>query len=132
MDDQLTVKSERKPSEAHENTRPVRTFIPKVDITETEDALWLWADLPGVASDDVDIRLENGRLSIEGSVGLDEYSNLSPLYTEYNVGNYVRSFEISNEIDSEAIEARVSNGVLELKLPKSERARPRRIPISAH
>jgi len=132
MNDQLTVKSERTPTEAHEATRPVRTYIPKVDISETEDALWLWADLPGVASEDVDIRLENGRLSIEGAVTLDEYSDLSPLYTEYNVGSFVRNFEISNDIDGSAIEARVSNGVLELKLPKSEKARPRRIPINAH
>lgn len=129
MNNESAVKSEHTPAEAHESTRPVRTFVPKVDISETEEALWLWADLPGVPPDAVDVRFENGRLSIEGAVKLDEYTDVSPLYTEYNVGNFERSFEVSQDVDVAAIEARVANGVLELKLPKSARARPRQIPI---
>lgn len=131
MSNELTVKSEHTPAENAEGTRPVRTFVPKVDISETEDALWLWADLPGVHQDSLDLRLENGRLSIEGRVALDEYSNLSPLYTEYNVGSFLRTFEVSDQVAADQIEARIAQGVLEVKLPKSERALPRQIPISA-
>lgn len=131
MSQELSIKSERTPAEAHEATRPVRTFVPKVDINETEDALWLWADLPGVREDSLDIQLDHRRLSIEGRVSADGYTDLSPVYTEYNVGSFVRSFELSDEIDSSKIEARLADGVLQLRLPKSERARPRQIPIHA-
>jgi len=132
MSNELSVKSEATPEAAHESTRPVRSFVPKVDIVETDEALWVWADIPGVQGDAIDVRLDNGKLSIEGAVRLDEYDDLSPLYTEYNVGNFERNFEVSPDIDGERIEARVANGVLELKLPKIERARARQIPIQAH
>ena len=128
MSNQVTVKQEGDVSE--EQTRPGRTYLPNVEIRETEDALWLWADMPGVDQDSVEIRLENGALSIEGQVQTDEYADLTPAYTEYNVGNFGRSFRMSTAIDSQRIEAKVKNGVLELRLPKSEEARPQRIPIT--
>ena len=71
-----------------------------------------------------------GALSIEGQVQTDEYADLTPAYTEYNVGNFRRSFRMSTAIDSQRIEAKMKNGVLELRLPKSEEARPQRIPIT--
>ena len=128
MSNQVTVKQEG--DVAEEQTRPGRTYLPNVEIRETEDALWLWADMPGVDQGSVDIRLENGALSIEGEVQTDEYADLTPAYTEYNVGNFRRSFQMSTAIDSQRIEAKVKNGVLELRLPKSEEARPQRIPIT--
>jgi HSP20 family molecular chaperone IbpA len=70
-------------------------------------------------------------LSIEGRVSLEDYENLTPIYTEYNVGNYARRFTLSNEIDTDRITARMFNGVLELELPKAEHAKPRRISVSA-
>jgi HSP20 family protein len=70
-------------------------------------------------------------LTIEGGVGVDDYKDLEPVYTEYNVGNYLRRFTISSDIDVERIRASVTNGVLELELPKAERAKPRRIAINA-
>jgi HSP20 family protein len=114
-----------------EQTRPGRTFVPEVDIYETADSLWLWADMPGVDEQSIDINVANGVLAIEGRVSLKDYDNLSPVYTEYNVGNYARRFTLSNEIDTERIKARMTNGVLELELPKSERAKPRRISVSS-
>ena len=128
MANELTVKQESKAAE--EETRPGRTYVPNVEIRETEDAMWLWADMPGVSQDSVDVHLENGVLSIRGEVQLDDYADLEPAYTEYNVGNFKRNFRLSTVIDVEHIEARMESGVLELRLPKAEEARPHRIPIS--
>ena len=113
-----------------EQTRPGRTFAPDVDIYETADSLWLWADMSGVDEQGLEINLDNRVLSIEGRVSVKDYENLTPVYTEYYVGNYVRRFTLSSEIDTDRINARVSNGVLALELPKSERAKPRRISVS--
>jgi HSP20 family molecular chaperone IbpA len=113
-----------------EQTRPGRTYVPEVDICETADSLWLWADMPGVDQHSVDVNLADGVLSIEGRVSLQEYENLSPVYTEYNIGNYLRRFTVTADIDAEHIKARMNNGVLELELPKSARAKPRRINIT--
>ena len=130
MADELTVKQESDVNE--EETRPGRTYVPNVEIRETEDAMWLWADMPGVSQGSVDISLEGGVLSIQGQVQTDDYADLTPAYTEYNVGNFKRSFSLSTVIDAEHIEARMQNGVLELRLPKAEEARPHRIPISVN
>ena len=113
-----------------EGTRPGRTFVPDVDIYETPELLHLWADMPGVDEKSVHLNLADGVLTIEGNVGVNDYQNLAPVYTEYNVGNYLRRFTLSNDIDSDKITARVTNGVLELTLPKAERAKPRRINVT--
>ena len=113
-----------------EQTRPGRTYVPDVDISETPESLWLWADMPGVDEHSVEINVADGGLSIGGHVSLKDYENLEPVYTEYNVGNYQRRFTLSTDIDTEHITARMTNGVLELELPKSARAKPRRIPIA--
>ena len=128
MANELTVKQESNVTE--EETRPGRTYVPNVEIRETEEAMWLWADMPGVSQDSVDVHLENGVLSIQGEVQMDDYADLAPAYAEYNVGNFKRSFKLSTVIDAEHIEARMQSGVLELQLPKAEEARPLRIPIS--
>ena len=113
-----------------EPTRPGRTYQPDVDIYETPEALWLWADMPGVDEKNITIDLANGVLTIEGTVALGDYKDLDAVYTEYNVGNYLRRFSISSDIDLDAIKARMANGVLELELPKAERARPRKITVA--
>jgi HSP20 family molecular chaperone IbpA len=116
----------------HENgeqTRAGRTYVPDVDITESGEALRVWADLPGVDENSVEVRLDQGLLSIEGRVSLEGYEDLRPVYTEYNVGNFVRRFRIPNTVDTAKIQGKMSNGVLELTIPKSEAARPRRIEV---
>jgi HSP20 family molecular chaperone IbpA len=130
MADEVAVQ-EKQESEVAETTRPGRTYIPSVDISESEEALWLWADVPGVDENSVDLRLENNQLTIEGRVSLDEYEGASPVYTEYPVGNFARTFRVSDAIDANRIRATVKDGVLELELPKSEAAQPRRIAVTA-
>ena len=117
--------------EQGEGTRPGRTFEPNVDIVETPDAIRLWADMPGVPDGEVDVQLRDGVLSIEGAVDLGEYQDLSPAYTEYNIGNFIRRFTISADIDGDKIHGRMTDGVLQLELPKAERVKPRRVPIRA-
>jgi HSP20 family protein len=116
--------------QGEEQTRPGRTYVPDVDICETADSLWLWADMPGVDEKSVEVNLAEGVLSIEGAVSLAEYENLAPVYTEYNIGNYLRRFTVSEDIDVDGIKARMTDGVLELELPKGARAKPRRINIA--
>jgi HSP20 family molecular chaperone IbpA len=125
------VAQTKQESAEKELTRPGRTFVPKVDIRETPEALWLWADLPGVDEQSIDVRLENGVLSIVGRVSASDYAELVPVYTEYNVGNFERSFRISDAIDASRVQAKLVDGVLELELPKAESARPRRIPVTS-
>ena len=115
-----------------EPTRPGRTYQPDVDIYETPERLWLWVDMPGVDEKSINVDLANGVLTIEGAVALDDYNELTPVYTEYNVGNYQRRFSISSDIDLDGIKARTATGVLELELPKAEKARPRKISVTAH
>lgn len=121
---------EKQELQTNERTRPGRTYVPEVDIHETQDSLRLWADMPGVDENSLEINVADNVLSIEGRVALQEYDSLNPVYTEYNIGNYARRFTLSNEIDAEHIKARMTNGVLELELPKAERAKPRRIAVS--
>jgi len=115
-----------------EHTRAGRTYVPEVDIYESPQSLWLWVDMPGVTEQNIDIQVANNVLSIEGRVSVTEYADLTPLYTEYNVGNYARQFTLSNTIDTEKIAARMHDGVLELELPKTDHAQPRRIAVTAH
>ena len=86
--------------------------------------------MPGVDEQSLNVHLDNGVLTIEGQVDVKDYENVTPLYTEYNVGNYVRRFTLSNDVDTDRIVARMQNGVLALEIPKSERAKPRRITVT--
>lgn len=112
-----------------EGTREGPYFKPEVDIYETDDALTVKADMPGALSENVDIDLRDNVLTIQaGSKDVDERWN--PVHEEFRMGNYTRRFRLGQQIDQSAISANFNNGVLELTLPKAERARPRKIQIS--
>jgi HSP20 family protein len=129
MPEQEIVTKEKQQVEGTEKTRPGRYFVPDVDIWEDDQGLRLWADMPGVTEKDVDVVLKDNVLTITGNVDAGIYSQLSPLYTEYNVGNYYRQFALNEHIDDSRIKARMRNGVLEVELPKREEAKPRRIEV---
>jgi HSP20 family protein len=114
-----------------QNTRPGRSYVPKVDIVETEAGLRLWAEMPGVDEGSIEVELVDGVLAIRGRVATEAYANLEPLYTEYGVGNFEARVRLSNAIDGERIQAKLRHGVLELELPKVEAAKPRKIEIAA-
>ena len=127
---ELQVQQKREVDKAQESTTPMRAFMPIADIFETEEALTVVLEMPGVAKDNVDVNVENGLLTIEGRIEFTKYEGLRPVYTEYNIGPYRRSFRISNQVDQSKIEAEMKDGVVTLTLPKTEKAKPRRITIS--
>ncbi|MBN1573241.1 MAG: Hsp20/alpha crystallin family protein [Deltaproteobacteria bacterium] len=111
-----------------EGTREGIYYRPKVDIFETEAELTLIADIPGVEPDELDIDIADDTLTIVGKVKpADEAHNY--IMQEYGVGNFFRQFTLSEVIDQEKINANFSNGVLTLKLPKVEKAKPRKITV---
>jgi HSP20 family molecular chaperone IbpA len=112
-----------------ERTRARRAYVPRVDIFETDDAIILLTDMPGVDEKSVDITLEKNLLTINGYVEVDAPDNYSLTYAEYESGDYERSFNLSDEIDREKIEATVKNGVLRLHLPKAAPAKTRKITV---
>jgi HSP20 family protein len=105
-------------------------FLPVADIFETDQSLTVILEMPGVNKDSVDIKVENDVLTIEGWIDSGRYEGLQPLYTEYNIGNYARSFQLSSKINQDQISAELKDGVMTLVLPKSEKAKPRKISVS--
>lgn len=103
-------------------------FHPDVDIHATEDRIVLLADMPGVQRDNLDIDLREGVLSLVGRI-TDVSDDFKPLHEEYRVGGYARRFTLSDDIDADKIEASLKDGVLELVLPKAEKALPRKIEV---
>jgi HSP20 family protein len=126
---ELQVQKKREHEKKEESTIPARVFMPEADIYETEDALNVILEMPGVEKGNLDIRVENDVLSVEGRLDLTKYQGLLPLYTEYNVGHYARSFQLSNKVDQGKIAAAMKDGVLSLTLPKAEQAKPRKIDV---
>jgi HSP20 family protein len=116
---------------AGEGTRPGPVFIPAVDILENANEIVVLADMPGVESKNVDIDLNNNQLTITGKVDLPEGEKEVPLYKEFNWGDYVRQFTLSNVIDQGKISAKMEKGVLRLVLPKVEKAKPQKIKVVA-
>ena len=106
------------------------TFTPRIDILETENELLLFADLPGVEQDNVDVGFENGELTLRARRTSPE-ADRTPLAFEYETGDYFRAFRITEQIDAEKIWAELKNGVLTLHLPKVEAAKPRKIAVKA-
>jgi HSP20 family protein len=127
---ELQVQKKRELDGKEEGTVPARTFVPTADIYEDADSLRVILEMPGVEKGNVDVRVENGVLSVEGRLVLTNYRGLQPIYTEYNIGNYARSFRLSNAIDQDKIGAELKDGVLSLILPKAEKAKPRTIQVS--
>ena len=125
----LQVQKKRELESKDEGTIPVRVFVPVADIYEAEHDLSVILEMPGVDKSNVDIRVEDGVLKVEGRIDPAKYQGLQPLYTEYNIGHYARSFRLSSKIDQSKIAAEMKDGVLTLKLPKVDEAKPRSIQI---
>jgi HSP20 family molecular chaperone IbpA len=127
---ELQVQKKREQEKREETTIPARIFLPMADIYETQDALTVILEMPGVEKNNVDVRVEDGVLHVEGKLDLAKYRDLHPLYIEYNVGHYARSFQLSSKIDQNRIEAALKDGVLSLTLPKVEEAKARTILVT--
>jgi HSP20 family molecular chaperone IbpA len=124
-------KQEESPSEEMERTRSRRAFIPRADIYESDNEIIVLADIPGANENNVDITLEKNVLSITAYIEPTRTGEYEIAYAEYEEGDYQRSFRLSDEIDRNKIEASVSDGVLRLRLPKSEEAATKKIAVKA-
>ena len=128
-DTQLATREKQEASNRNEKTVPGRFYSPATDIFETDDALTVVMEIPGVDREHLDVSLENNTLRVEARINVANYESMEPIYTEYGVGNYARSFELSNRVDRDHISADVADGVLTLTLPKLKEAQTRQIPI---
>lgn len=106
-----------------------RALVPRVDVLEDESGITLLADLPGVARDALELRVEGDTLTIEGEIAPLAPEQLEPVYAEVRVPRYRRAFTLSRELDAERIDAQLKDGVLNLRIPKQEHAQPRRIQV---
>jgi len=127
---ELQVLKKREHDQRQETTIPARVFVPTADIYESQDALNVVLEMPGVEKGNIDVRVEEGMLKIEGRLDLSKYQDVVPLYTEYNIGHYARSFRLSSKIDQAKISADLKDGVLFLTLPKAEEAKPRTVKVN--
>ncbi len=114
-----------------ERTRERKAFTPRVDIYETDDTIFAVADMPGVDEKSVEITLEKGVLTIDGYVEPEQSSKYSLGYAEYEIGDFHRRFNLSDEIDQDKIAATVKDGVLRLELPKAGPAKAKKISVKA-
>jgi HSP20 family molecular chaperone IbpA len=128
---EIQVKPKQKITSPAEHTKPGVVFTPNVDIFETDRDLTLLVDLPGVTAENLNIDLRENTLTLTGDIEPFEKDNEEGLLVEYEVGKYHRQFSLSNVIDQRKIDAKLTDGVLRLTLPKVEEAKPRKIEVRA-
>jgi HSP20 family molecular chaperone IbpA len=105
-------------------------FTPPIDIYETVEGLVLIADLPGVSLESLELQVQDNRLTLLGRVPSAVPPEANLIHKEYEEGDFLRSFILSEEVDHERINARLNNGILEVILPKAAKAPPRRIEVN--
>lgn len=111
-------------------TRRGTTIVPAVDVFEDNRGITLWADLPGVTRDKLDVRVQDGNLFIEGEVSVDTPAGLRLQHAEMREPHFSRAFALSGDFDTSKIDANLTDGVLRLTIPRRDEARPRRIEVS--
>ena len=112
-----------------EQTRPGAVYSPSVDIFENDNAITVLADMPGVKAQDLKIDLRESVLTLTGRVTAPDSAKESDVLREYQTGTFYRRFTLSETIDQAKIDAKLTDGVLRLELPKVEKARPRQITV---
>lgn len=127
---QAVAKTET-PQETRKASRQNEAFlIPPVDVIEDGSGITLYADMPGVPKDKLDLELEADTLTIEGEVMLDMPEGMDPSHAEVSLPRYRRTFTLSRELDTGKVSAEFNQGVLTLRIPKAEHAQPRRIEVA--
>ena len=106
-------------------------LVPAVDVIEDEHGITLRADLPGVSKENLSVRVDGETLTVEGSMTLGESGVLTGVYAEVRHAQYRRSFVLSRDLDTSTIDASIRDGVLQVRVPKREQAKPRRIEVRA-
>lgn len=125
----LAVQQKREVASKEEKTVPARVYLPSTDIYESEEALTVVMEMPGVEKKHINVQLENNVLRIEGQIDFAKYEGMEPVYAEFNVGHFARAFTLSDKIDQNGISAELDDGVLKLALKKAKESLPRKIAI---
>jgi len=128
---EIQVRKKQEVASPAEQTRPGLVFTPDVDIFESDTAITLLADLPGVESERITVDLRDGILTLTAEAESRGGENETPLLVEYQTGQYRRQFTLSEVIDQARIDAKYVDGVLRLTLPKVAKATPRTITVQA-
>lgn len=110
-------------------TREEAALLPPVDVIEDTGGITLYADLPGVPKDKLDIRVEGDTLTLEGELSLSIPEGMEATHAEVSLPRYRRTFTLSKELDSEKVTAEFQHGVLKLRIPKAEHLQPRKITV---
>lgn len=126
---ELALQQKKEASAPAERTEAARFYSPYTDIYELADRVVVVMEMPGVDKSALDVTLEKNVLTVTGSIDSKAYEELQPIYTEYNVGNFSRTFTLSTQIDSSKISATIEDGVLKIDLPKAGEAVARRIEV---
>jgi HSP20 family protein len=129
IEKELKPKAKEEAPAKGERVRPGRVFLPAVDIFETPEALVLVADMPGVPADKLTLDLKDNYLTIAGEISPPMSEKESLVLQEFYTGDFHREFQLGSVIDQSRIEAAMKDGVLRLRLPKVERAKPRKIEV---
>jgi HSP20 family molecular chaperone IbpA len=116
--------------EDSERTRECVCFVPRADIIETDDDIFVVVDLPGADEDSIDITLEKNVVTLNAYIEAEDMDGFAPTFSEYEIGDYQRSFRLSNIVDRDNIQANIKDGVLRLQLPKAGEAKARKIAVS--
>lgn len=120
--------SQTKPEQPN-RAEPDAALLPPVDVVEDASGITLYADMPGVPKERLQLRVEDDQLSIEGELVLPAPANLQPSHVEVNLQRYRRRFTLSKELDAERVSAELAQGVLRVRIPKAAHAQPRRIEV---
>lgn len=114
------------------NSEPEAALLPPVDVVEDSTGITLYADMPGVPKDRLQLRVDGDQLSIEGELVLPAPAQLQPSHVEVNLQRYRRRFTLSKELDANQVSAELAQGVLRVRIPKAAHAQPRRIEVQVH
>lgn len=114
---------------ARQAAADTRALLPRVDVLEDEHGISLYADLPGVPKDKLELKVDGDTLLIEGEIAPLAAAGLEPVHAEVRLPRYRRAFTLSRELDASRIEAKLVDGVLDLRIPKQDHARPRRVEV---
>ena len=126
---EMEIQEQELVQEETERTRECRCFVPRTDIYEIGDEIILVLDMPGINETAIEITLEKNILNVKGYAQIDDSDNYTLTLAEYEIGDYERSFRVTDAIAKDKIEAVYKDGVLRLTLPKAEQAKARKIAI---
>ncbi|GGD93610.1 MULTISPECIES: Hsp20/alpha crystallin family protein [Caballeronia] len=129
---QIAQRNESEVTRKNDETVRRATITPPVDIVEDSHGITLWADLPGVPRDKLDVKVHDARLYIEAEAVVSAHAGLRVHHAEVRAPRFARAFTVSDDFDTTKIDANLTNGVLKLTIPRREEARPRRIDVRSN